>query len=74
MKNYRRLLAYIKPCLGRLGSTVIAAEISKLYRYEPQRDKVAADLKISCAKLGKPGAAKRVAQKILEVAGYEKLS
>ena len=52
----------------------IAAEISKLYRGEAQREKVVADLKISCAKLGKPGAAKRVAQKILEVAANEKLS
>jgi hypothetical protein len=46
----------------------IAAEISRLYRGESQREKVVADLKISCAKLGKPGAAERVAQKILEVA------
>ncbi len=59
---------------GEVQADKIAAEISKLYRGEPQREKVVADLKISCAKLGKPGAAQRVAQKILEVAANEKLS
>ena len=47
----------------------IAAEISRLYRGESARANVVDDLKIACAKLGEPGAAKRVAQKILEVAG-----
>lgn len=46
----------------------IAAEILKLYRGEVHREKVVADLRRSCAKLGEHGAAARVAQKILEVA------
>ncbi len=52
----------------------IVAEISKLYRGETAREIVVADLKTACAKLGDSGAAKRIAQKILEVSGYEKLS
>ena len=46
----------------------ICAEISKLYRGESHRDKVIADLKAACAKLGGKGAVERVAKKILEVA------
>ncbi len=49
----------------------IVEEISKLYCGEKNREKVVADLKTSCAKLGEPGAASRVAKKILEVAGGE---
>lgn len=46
----------------------IAEEILKLYRGESHREKVVADLKSACKKLGEPGAAKRVAEKILDVA------
>ena len=46
----------------------IAEEILKLYRGESHREKVIKDLKSACKKLGEPGAAKRVAKKILEVA------
>ncbi len=46
----------------------ISEEISKLYRGRPEREKVVEDLKAACKKLGEPGAAARVAKKILEVA------
>lgn len=46
----------------------IVDEISKLYRGEDHREKVVAGLKLSCAKLGEPGAAARVAKRIIEVA------
>ncbi|MBQ7705842.1 MAG: lipid-A-disaccharide synthase [Selenomonadaceae bacterium] len=46
----------------------IAEEILKLYRGESHREKVVADLKLACAKLGEHGAAERIAKKILEVA------
>ena len=46
----------------------IVEEISKLYRGESWREKVVADLKNACAKLGGTGSVQRVAQKILEVA------
>jgi len=47
----------------------IAEEILKLYRGESHREKVVADLKATCEKLGKSGASERVAKKILQVAG-----
>ena len=47
----------------------ISAEILKLLRGENHREKVLADLKSACAKLGEKGAAERVAKKILQVAG-----
>ncbi len=43
----------------------IAEEILKICR---NREKVVADLKTACAKLGEPGAAERIAKKILQVA------
>lgn len=46
----------------------IVAETLKLYRGEIYREKVVADLKSACAKLGEGGAAERVAKKILETA------
>ena len=46
----------------------IVEEILKLYRGESHREKVLSELKSACEKLGKPGAAERVAKKILEVA------
>lgn len=46
----------------------IVEEILKLYRGESHREKVIADLKDACAKLGEGGAVERVAEKILEVA------
>ncbi len=46
----------------------IVAEILKLYRGESHREKVVADLRFACAKLGGTGAAARVAKKILQVA------
>ena len=46
----------------------IVEEILKLYRGESHREKVVAELKSACEKLGKSGAAERVAKKILEVA------
>lgn len=46
----------------------IVDEILKLYCGESHREKVVAELKSACDKLGKPGAAERVAKKILEVA------
>ena len=49
-------------------SEKIAEEILKLYRGESHREKVVEELKSACLKLGKSGAAERVAKKILEVA------
>ena len=46
----------------------IVEEVLKLDRGESHREKVVADLKDACAKLGEGGAVERVAQKILEVA------
>lgn len=46
----------------------IVEEILKLYRGENQREKVISELKSACKLLGEPGAAARVAKKILEVA------
>lgn len=46
----------------------IVEKILKLYRGESHREKVIEDLKSACKKLGQPGAAKRVAEKIVEVA------
>ena len=46
----------------------IAEEILKLYRGESHREKVIAELKSACDKLGEKGSATRVAKKILEVA------
>ena len=46
----------------------IVEEVLKLYRGESHREKVIADLKDACAKLGEGGAVERVAEKILEVA------
>lgn len=43
----------------------IVEEVLKLYRGESHREKVVEDLKLACAKLGEPGAAQRVAKKIL---------
>lgn len=53
---------------GEVTTEKIVEEISKLYRGESHREKVVADLKIACAKLGEGGAVGRVAKKILEVA------
>ena len=47
---------------------IIADEVSKLYRGNPQRNEVVENLKEACAKLGEPGAAFRIAQKILSAA------
>lgn len=49
----------------------ISEEVLKLYRGEKNREKVVAELQTACKKLGEPGAAARVAKKILEVAGGE---
>ncbi len=46
----------------------IVEEILKLYRGEKNREKVIAELKSACSKLGESGAASRVAQKILSAA------
>ncbi len=46
----------------------IAQEIFKLYRGESHREIVLSELKSACAKLGEPGAARRVAEKILQIA------
>ena len=48
--------------------TIIAEEVSQLYRGQPHREEVIADLKAACNKLGSPGAAQRIAQKILTAA------
>ena len=47
----------------------ISEEVLKLYRGEKNREEVVAELQAACKKLGEPGAAERVAKKILEVAG-----
>ena len=47
----------------------ISEEVLKLYRGEKNREEVVAELQAACKKLGEPGAAARVAKKILEVAG-----
>ena len=46
----------------------IAAELSRLYRGEGLRDETCAKLREACRRLGPPGAAGRVAAKILEAA------
>lgn len=46
----------------------ISEEILKLYGGEAHREKVLAELKLACAKLGEAGAAARIAKKILDVA------
>ena len=46
----------------------ISDEVIKLLRGEDNRSRVVEKLKFACDKLGKPGAASRVAKKILEVA------
>ena len=53
---------------GGVQPEKIVEEILKLYRGESHREKVIENLKSACAKLGEPGAAKRVAKKILKVA------
>ena len=53
---------------GDVTTEKIVEEVLKLYRGEEYREKVLADLKFACAKLGEGGAAERVAKKILEVA------
>ena len=53
---------------GDVTTEKIVEEILKLYRGEEYREKVVADLKFACAKLGEGGAAERVAKKILDVA------
>ena len=47
---------------------IIAEEVSKLYRGQAQREEVVSELKVACSKLGEPGAAKRIAQRILTAA------
>lgn len=47
---------------------IIAEEVSKLYRGQVQREEVIKELKEACSKLGEPGAAKRIARKILTAA------
>ncbi len=47
----------------------IARELRSLYRGEPHRDEVTADLKQACEKLGRPGASQRIAEIILSAAG-----
>ena len=49
----------------RVQPEIIAEEILKMYRGNPNREEVIKELKEACAKLGEPGAAGRVAQKIL---------
>ena len=44
---------------------IIANEVLQLYRGQPHREEVVTELKAACAKLGSPGAAQRIAQKIL---------
>lgn len=53
---------------GGVQPEKIVEEILKLYRGESHREKVIENLKSACARLGEPGAAKRVAKKILKVA------
>ena len=47
---------------------IIADEVRQLYRGQSHREEVVTELKEACNKLGKPGAAKRIAQKILTAA------
>ena len=47
----------------------IAKETLKFYQGQPEREQVVKELQDACSKLGKPGAAQRVAQKILDAAG-----
>lgn len=47
----------------------IADEVTKLLRDSANRARVTEKLRVACAKLGKSGAATRVAQKILDAAG-----
>ena len=47
---------------------IIASEMSRLYRGQTHREEVIAELKEACAKLGSPGAAERIAKKILNAA------
>ena len=44
---------------------IIADEVRQLYRGQSHREEVVTELKEACNKLGEPGAAKRIAQKIL---------
>ena len=46
----------------------ISEEVLKFYSDNPQREKVVEELKNACAKLGSPGSAARVAEKILSAA------
>ena len=46
----------------------ISEEVLKLYRGDQNREKVIEELKNVCAKLGSPGSAARVAEKILSAA------
>ena len=52
----------------------IAAELSRLYRGEGLRDETCAKLREACRRLGPPGAAGRVAAKILEAAHDKRYS
>ena len=48
--------------------TIIADEVSRLYRGQAHREEVVIELQEACSKLDQPGAAKRIAQKILTAA------
>ena len=50
---------------------IIVNEILQLYRGQPHREEVINNLKTACAKLGSPGSAQRVAQKILDAAAIK---
>ena len=50
---------------GEVTAEKISDEVLKICA---NREKVIADLKSACAKLGEPGAAERIAKKILQVA------
>ena len=52
----------------KVNPKTISDEILKLYVGNPNRENVVAELKSACAKLGPPGASRRVAQKILSAA------
>ena len=47
---------------------IIADKIFNFYNGQPEREEVVKELQVACAKLGKPGASTRVAQKILSAA------
>ena len=49
----------------------IAEEILKMYRGQPEREKIISELKAACSKLGESGAVVRVAEKILRSAADE---